>query len=318
MFSALFYCVSGKAYGIMGYMNPSYDNSFGSFGSSGVGGASFGAPVVSSGGGGVVSGGQNKAKKIVVVVVLFLLVVALFCGVIYFTMSKDKGGVSNVITGDAYLRYANYLLYGEDKDTKIGESVSWTVNRGSGVLEIYDPEFDDKEYVDKLIDLYDGFQEDFGKSSMNEDEILSSVVSVVKDKLEGLREYVSVDHIALENMVEEYLDGRNRDIVKWVTDNYATVINSKNDDVREYVGLKIEQAKEMVVVYDIYADGGCISDGRVDLECINNIEGINEVGTKLLENNELVSDAENHIVYDILSISEMLYKSINEERTGAE
>lgn len=128
------------------YMNPSYDNTFGSFSSGGAGG-NFQQPAVMN------NAPVRKSRKwIVVLAVLFVVVVT---GLIVATMMMGRGKKVAVDSLDSsYWTYMNYLIKGEDSNEELLEEDY--LNSETVVKKNY-VDFD-ADYFNKLISLFDKFK----------------------------------------------------------------------------------------------------------------------------------------------------------------
>lgn len=122
-------------------MDPSYNNSFDSFGSNS---GQFGGDIVID-----AKTQRSKKKTILVIGVICLIVVASLVAILLF-LPKEKG------KRQIFNEYANYLLYGTESSKDIVDDYDWGYRYYADDLDVIIRE-DYKQYLDSLKTKYEAF-----------------------------------------------------------------------------------------------------------------------------------------------------------------
>ena len=123
-------------------MNPSYDNSFGS----------FQQPVVSAQGGNFQQVGERKSRKwIIILIILVVIAIGLFA-VVMINRNSGKGSAESIET--SYWTYMNYLIKGEDSSEVLLEEDYLGLE--TAIRENYDRS--DESYFNRLMNLFTIFK----------------------------------------------------------------------------------------------------------------------------------------------------------------
>ncbi len=262
----------------------------------------------------------KRGKKILIILVLLLLIGGIGVGV----WLGVKGGEKNQeeIMGnsfDAYKRYANYLLYGEESTKNIESDVIWELQNMIPEVTSYNTE-ERNEYSDNLKKLYEDFSEIFKKTDINAK--YEKNAGLVKDLYENtgagvksLSEYLKVENISASDMALEYLRKGANGMLDIVDANYPEDSASEDNLYGKFVIAKRREAESIATLYNYYASIGCIADGVIDENCIDSHVGEEEL-TSLTNSLNSISDEsdslEYHIIFDILSSSSNLYSLLME------
>lgn len=314
------------------YMDPSYNNSSNGAGSSGissggvgaVGGAPMGgAPVggnvpaggsnpmmgapISSGTGDIVLAPEKKSRKglIIGLIVGVLIVVGLVAG-IFLTRGGGIGGV-NMSTEEAFNRYANYLLYGEESDAPLEgrlEDEDVGQNENEDVEQSEDEDLEDNvgiyvldevvaeedatgeegeilasEFFAKAEQLWKVFYDSLGEQV---DADLEDILDAYREDFEFTKIFAETPELNEEVFVMNFATMSRAELNEWLKNHYIQFVDSNYEEIREYGQNGIEY-------YGLYADyleqvkmAGCLNDiGEIAIAC----DGMDtvEMNSRLLE-----------------------------------
>lgn len=244
-------------------MSPSYDNSFGSFGTGGVnpGGGVGGARPINPGGNmmnsGPISSGtgdimltstpERKSKKglVIGVIVVVVLILAVVGAVIAFSGSGNKANVTNQLSDlqESYNSYVNYVIFGRDSNeivdvSEILQNDPYFMSLDYGKRGDYIKEAGEK--LKTLAEYYDQYNETMAKQADN---------GGTKNDEEG------DETEAVEEDIEEEADGTDIEAVEESeAENYVETI--KNGGIRvlrsffeDYAGIEPLTDERMIEIY---------------------------------------------------------------------
>ena len=185
-------------------MNPSYDNSFGSFSSGGAGCSMSVSGPISSGDGDVPLVMEKKTKKWPLVLLGFLFVVALAVGLISMAMPKEQANsaVDAKNYQEAFNLYANYYLYGEAKTDEI--TAEYNETKESYLNNLIDEDNVPSEYLDNLVNYYAEFLSLYEGSSQDNEETMT-LLNGYKAQLDLVTTYLREPFLTRSDILDAYL-----------------------------------------------------------------------------------------------------------------
>ena len=268
----------------------------------------------------------GRGKKLAIVLVLLLLITAIGVG-IWWVLSKNSNSSQSEITAssfDAYKRYANFLLYGEDKTDDIGGDVFWNDTQ---IMENLPPGSTiGTDYFNKLSSLYSTFLDKFNKSNTEnkpnaEDgsqEIpqLQADVENAEFSLNTLVVYSSKAPIPDSEIIGRYLANGKDETLVYVGDYYSDFINSSNTLLNEYAETETLYVDSLTALIDDYGKNGCISDNTISESCISSINLPEEKKTIEAANQSYKSSLgiiEYNIVNNVVDASRKIYLEYQED-----
>ena len=288
-------------------MNPSYNNSFGSFSS---GGAVPGGLSNSSAGGDIIlAGGENTKKSrkglfIGLAAVAVLLIIGLFA-----LLTMNGGGGVDVSTSakESFNAYANYLLYGEESTAKIEDTYSYDEVYALG-------EFGDannsaiKAFYVKALELWNGFEAVAGDVS---DENLAQIMRRNSENLNFAKEVFSYPDIDEQELLAQ-ISNSDIDMVKtWINTQYASLMNSDDQKIKRYG----ENASNYYNLYAEYLDklksAGCLASDAETETCESTVLGddedvITRINTAYSAMIELRESVRNELTDDCWNMASLL------------
>lgn len=286
-------------------MNPSYDNSFGSFGTSGAGFGMSASGAVSSGSGDMTleAKPEKKAKKWLVVLLAFLVVGALVAGLIYLTTSRLNDGSSSGAKNyqEAFNVYANYYMYGEDKTDEM--TAEYSADEGSYFNEVMDSDEVSSEYLDNLMSYYTTFLTMYKESVDDGDDL--EVLDLYGAELKLLTVYLKDDFITRSDIMDEYLSSGEvaaNDLIEAKLAPYKDLGEIGNRDFYEYA---LNWGKQILKLIEKYDELGCVEDGNLSYVCVyenenEEVEGISDAAAENYYYVKWILDASKTDLYSLV------------------
>lgn len=167
-------------------MDPSYNNSFGSFGS--------GGQTIGSGTGDIALYDNKKKsnKKPWIIVGVLVAIVAIGLAAFFIVPRKMKTAATSSLD-----EYSRLLIYGENNSEKIPTDGTWSSDYFAGKV-IHENEGFDEQYFNNLENKYGDFVKKFEEeykeenfSDSDEYELLQNMVGNVKNALSMAKEYAA-------------------------------------------------------------------------------------------------------------------------------
>lgn len=163
-------------------MDPSYNNSFGSFSSGGADG-NYQQPMIAQ------TQGEKKTKKWVAIFIIFLVIVLI--GVLAVLLFGRKTKTSAESLEAPYWTYMNYLIKGEDSSDKLGRD---DYSRADTMVKKKYDNYD-AEYFNKLKNLFNEFKNEFSKQPEKVRSVYSEALDDYEKTLQNIMSLGSSDLI---------------------------------------------------------------------------------------------------------------------------
>ena len=331
------------------YMDPSYNNSLGSVGAGGqpgvasqpVFGAGVGstrtpqqpapAPVIASGGapmgsvptgntpvgngtGDIVLAPQKKSsrKGLIIAAIVGLLVVV---GVVAGVLLMRGGGIggTNMSAKEAFNRYANYLLYGEesDADLAINDDIEDNENDSSELRSVLVS--DDNSFVSEYANRLNALWNDF--IMVSDDFVIEEgyTISVYGEKVNFMIDYLDNRANVAESLVFDYAINNSEQDAKQLIGDYFEIFS----------GYTFSEAETYVENGKMYYDGlienvvkmktsGCYVGDNGSFTCpVAILNSLAEDASKYDENksamDQSILDLSDELGSGCIAISEWLY-----------
>lgn len=204
---------------------------------------------------------KKKVKKIALIVVAALVVIGGGLAAFLLLNQANKPSANKVKT--AFNRYANYVLYGEEKDSDIGEYSASTR------YTIMDKYIDyDENYNKRFKELFDKFYEEFNAAAENGiyekggADGFKSAVYAVYDSFEMDKKY------SFAQITDDFLSKGK--------DGTTDIIESKYESSRERTTYRYPDdwralRMEYVKLLEIYSSNGCALFGSLEGNCAKKV-----------------------------------------------
>lgn len=221
-------------------MDPSYNNPFDSFGS----GGQTSQPIMSPVGEDIVLSHNQPMKKkktwfiFAVLGVAFVgIVIAVFAVIMMMNGGKNNGGES---TQQAFNRYANYLLYGNDNN----ESVEAFIPSDTYYI---DENYSSSEYVANLKELFSNFY-----NSIGDDERLKGISLLLsEEKINFLVDYSKFEFVDVESFRSVYENRGIEATKKTIYEIYGLTEDGPNSSENEIMyRFKQADAERVLLLLD--------------------------------------------------------------------
>lgn len=293
-------------------MNPSQNNSFGSFRNNGGDFGGAGQSIISSGdssGAGLAMSRKRDGKKWLIVagVVLVLLAVGLLVGMA-MRRGESRSGSGLEAT---FNRFANYVLFEKNTTDLIsGEYSEDTTYAIDTVLGSFRTDKNTMlSFSRESSLLWQDFYDDFFKTDYTKSEymLLNSRVDYLNEMMAFLPIYYSTPIMGELELVESYSrngDNATQDLIK---STYENLLGSNNLFVREYgemiseiVAIRYEKAKNIVTA-------GCYKEMSLDDVCVSNIEWPAEVNESVARRLALENEVEGFVVGKLPEIERSIF-----------
>ena len=296
-------------------MNPSYDNSFGSFSSGGAGSSMSVSGPISSGDGDVPLVMEKKTKKWPLVLLGFLFVVALAVGLISMAMPKEQGNsaVDAKNYQEAFNLYANYYLYGEAKTDEI--TAEYNETKESYLNNLIDEDNVPSEYLDNLVNYYAEFLSLYEGSSQDNEETMT-LLNGYKAQLDLVTTYLREPFLTRSDILDAYLlsgEVAADSLIKTKLQSYKDL--EKINDMSFY-SYALNWAEQILKLGETYKSLGCVNEGNLSYSCIYEKENeeIENISDEAAEDYyyvlELLNNSRDNLYSQIFEIN----KTINVEQ----
>ena len=304
-------------------MNPSYDNSFGSFGS---GGGGVPQPIISSSEAGDVvldaSGGQKKSKKLLIIgiVAIVFLVVAVLA-ILLFSNPQKGGNNSNEVLSDAKIalnRYTNYFLYGENKTDEVSEDFG---GLGDSYFMKQIESFDGSmEYFENLKTYFENFKTLVSDETQESSDLDFNMLNRYDSELDLVMIYLENGNLTRSGILTAYVGGGETAARDYISGKSAPYRDLEILNDIDYYNLLVDWGDENLSLIILYEQMGCLVDNVIDYNCVvqkaddtsDEMDGsISEI-TDLLDRALYIS--ENNLYYDLFDLNDY----VNEESVGAD
>lgn len=242
-------------------MNPSYDNSFDSFG---AGGAVPGGFSSSPAGGDIVLGGtpKKKSKKFLIIAVIVGFAVLVLIGIVMMLQNNTSVNLSANSKEDFYA-YANYLLYRVDSTADIvGDydvSEVYALNEVEGMNSSTKKAFflNAEERLNKFESSLDG----------NVAQSFRDRVNKYKESFVLAKMTLTLPTLDNSEFINAYLTYDANDLRSWINSRFSEFTKSNYALVKTFG----EKAIEYYTVYATYLDeakiAGCINETNQIVDC---------------------------------------------------
>ena len=225
----------------------------------------------------VLAGAEKKKPKLsTIIIVAFAVLFAVVVLVLAITRTIGGGGGDGAENAkEAFDRYANYYLYGEDKtndiDITYDESFESYFDRYA-----YDEESrsSNPNYLSNILVFFDSFYNFYGSNpNINED------LSEYKNKLELLSMYYGGAFLTEYDIAQEYNSSGEDGVKKKIQEEYEPYKEVGMVYGVNYYDLVSGEAIDELDILMEYERAGCFLDGKVDYGCVsgNGIDSLNQV-----------------------------------------
>ena len=277
-------------------------------------------PITSPNTGEIILVNQKKSKKPLTITLIIIVALGIIGSILYFAVSNNNLNTSDLDLNakTSFNQYANYLLYQTDSASDISEE-SWTANTINSNLSKGNT---DNYYFSHLLELYNNFYEDF-QDNLQQDvqdeeapELTYELLDNNSEALYALAIYADTPNITIDSMIDIYLRQGGDVMNDYVNNAYDKFLQSTNQDIYEYGAIKIETSRLVNSIYDEYDNSGCIDKQELNQSCVESTifsENYNENQLLLEEYVSELDDLEWHIINDTVSLSRMIYDSLNSE-----
>lgn len=269
-------------------MDPTLNSSFGSFGTGGVSSGGFSSLVGSGNGDVVISSGteQKRGKKKWMIVGIGAAVLLVVIGVVVLIATRGPRLEVSGTAYDAFNRYANYFLYGEDSDAEIeGE---YDEDGSYQVDEMYVADNEERNaFWNKATSLLDDFEMELDNEEGDNDGELMAAAGDYREEFELMKLTFMSEIVDEAEFYNKTIALGSAEAKAWVEPRFALFTNSEYELVNNYGQAAIEHYQVLADYYEKAKELGCLVENGVNEECLNG------------DNEELVNlDTEVMLAYD--------------------
>lgn len=203
---------------------------------------------------------KRKRKKIALIAVAVLLVIGAGLGAFFLIQQANKPSANRVKT--AFNRYANYVLYGEEKDSDIGE---YSDTARYTIMDKYLNR--DDNYNKRLNELFEAFTKEYASAAEN-GLYEKDGIDYYKDIYYAVYDSYELDNqLSFERIISLYESEGSEAAEEAIEDVYEQY--GKNTDHR-YVYDWYATRTDYINVLDAFSTYGCLLSGAFDGQCLSN------------------------------------------------
>ncbi len=278
-----------------------------------------GVPIVSPDMGDIILGGskEKKGHRWLVVILIIFVVLALILGGVLIWVNLARGNKStSADIESSFNRYANYLLYGEDKTDALSyESVRDVGSSGYYLKTQAEQGSLSSDYLDNLKNYFQNFYTMIeGTIEGNEDEYPKSFLKNYKNQLDLIVTYYKNSPMMRGEILAEYVAGgetRARNYIEQRAQPFAEIDDIYNEN---YYDLLMEWGDDTLALLVEYDEMGCVDrvepnsegnndeiEGRVDYGCVveKTNEWNNDLSKRISKNSSIMYDMLRYSMDDI-------------------
>lgn len=253
-------------------------------------------------GGGVSEGGSGKKKGLwlaVVVGVLVLVVAIVIVGLAGGFGGKrySEGEVQILTAQKSFSRYANYLLYGDEKDTLEGEY-------NSSLLYKIDEELENSgksEYWNKTLDLLTSAIDDINKIDTNREQI-ESIVEYLQNQYENinfLAFYRAIQTPPDEEVISAYATSGAEGVKSLQDQVLLSIEGTSSQAAQSYLTLANASYELLSQELNIINNHGCIVGYELNYSCAHDLYDSNVALINILEQYAEIESSAADLIYDL-------------------
>ena len=242
---------------------------------------------------------KKKRKKIALIALAVVAVLAAGLGIFLLIVQLSKPSASSVKS--AFNRYANYVLYGEEKSSDIGEYSDTTrytiMDKYTDVDEDYNKNF--KRLLDAFYNAYNDAVNEGTYEKDGMDEFIDTAFAVYST-MELDSSYT------LPQMANDYLAEGRENVLSKLEDKYNSY--AEKTDSRYIYDWRQTRLEYLELVSD-YVNEGCSATGSIDEQCAEAAAGRNaSVQSRLAKIGELEEVETESRISARVSFMEMLWR----------
>ena len=238
---------------------------------------------------------EKKSKKKLILFIVIILILAGLGIIAYFLIPIITAPTQENLQS-SFNTYSNYLLYGEKTDKSLDNIYEPSTTYYMEKILADSSTQEASSYYNELESLFANSLAKYNR--LLDDDKLPSNITALSEALERhkllldfARKYAMVQELSEESLSEKYLTSGETGVQILVSDAYQSLADDKNDEVRKYGELRIEQFSSLINALNAYRDAGCIVSGKANNDCINTQASTN---TAALENYRKFYEAKDH------------------------
>ncbi len=237
----------------------------------------------------VINNGPRKRSKvpiIVAIVVLVLAAIGLTAYLIISSSAKDNSQSVNTTTNAkaqaSFARYANYLLYGEEKDYL---DDNFQLSRVYKIDEVLREPSEYSEYWNTLLDLLEKAVSDYRNVDSKDNSLLDFMVEY-QQNVKLLNFVHKIADPSINDSLKKYISVGKDQGINDTLHIYAQLSESNFTPAQEYYDVVKNLYTTQFDLLAIYANYGCIIDDIINDVCADNLSTETQAQITELANKE--------------------------------
>lgn len=246
---------------------------------------SFSNATASSASGDIRLPGRKKKSKLPLLVLAAVVVLAVVAGGVWWVMRNNGGDSGQPTTAlsateEAFAKYANYLLYGEEKTTLEGE---YSEDQSYVVDQQLESKSYSQDYWDKSETLLKTALANLRQSNSPDKDSLINIIDNYQVYFDFLKTYKRVGDIDDEALLQAYIANDMDGVEILLNNRYSAFYSLDSELATAYADQRKEQYRSVAGVYSIYRELGCIIEGALNEEVCRAANPSLEVQERLAE-----------------------------------
>lgn len=207
---------------------------------------------------------KNNGKWRIVVVFLAVAILALLLvWVCIWCKNVSECGNSEEMN-DSFNKFANYLLYGEDKNDAV--TISYDENKDIYFYRMLELGSDAEPYLTRLFELYQHFYEAL-PSSISDDDYYGNVFEQYGNKLRFLMVFYKNGMLTRPMLMEYFVRDGEMGANEYVDNFYAAYEGIPDIYSVSYYNEGVSWGRNTLRLLAYYDSAGCIVGQVIDYEC---------------------------------------------------
>lgn len=226
------------------------------------------ADIPSTATGDIKLAGEKKKRKKAPLIIIFLIL-AVMAGGVYFFLTNNTNNEAKVEVSSldevkvAFARYANFLLYGSEKDTFEGEFEASKIYTLDGQLA---SEEYDRQYWNNTTELLGNVSKKLEDVSDGMKNQLAQAFASYRQNYDFIQRYKEIGQPNDADVLSALLGSGAERAKAIVEERYANLAALETTAAETFVAQRLQEYSDVISSYEIYLKNGCLQNGDLQME----------------------------------------------------
>ena len=279
---------------------------------------------------------RGSKKKPLIIAAIIIVLIATVGVVVYFATRSDRdnnnGGFLGFIGGsdssdkkgtiasaNDFNAYSNYIVTGKADTSRLSEDLRTRYESPDSeedyaiLTAIRD---NDTEFINTAKQYFDTFYTAYETERV--EDLLSGLVADYKDNFDFIYQYAQTHELSSEELLSAYVSGA--DIEGLIAEKYAPYTSMENPIASDFVERAANYDRLMFNLYANYSAAGCIADGAINEDCVENMDAldpadlIDQISNASYDVDSFVENKLYDLIYGCWNIDTTIYEPDGTEK----